>query len=120
VTPRMAGFRFLEGITAQGFPLFVGRWAFLATWEKEPADPDVYHATFAININEQRIHSTAVEIDFKGNMRNRTIINVQGLVVPSPGNLILNIILDNGVEASYLIPVQAAPGAFQAQQAGGS
>lgn len=109
-------FNIMEGITAQGFPLFVGRMGFLATWEKEQDDPDVYHATFEIKINDQKLHGSTIDVDFKGKNRNRTIMAIQGVVVPAPGELSFLMTLDNGISAGCVIPVLVAPGAVQTQQ----
>ncbi len=42
-------------------------------------------------------------IDFLNKLKNRSVLNVNGLPIPRPGKLYATMTLDNGVTAEYLI-----------------
>ncbi len=105
----------IDNITAQGFPLFMSRLAFLTIWEKETADPNAYRTIFSIALNEQNLHTQEINIDFQGHLRHRQIVTMQGLVIPQPGPVIFRLAIDGGPEATFTLNIQAPQPAIRTE-----
>jgi hypothetical protein len=111
----ISAFNVLEGITAAGFPLFIQAMSFVALWEREPGDPAAIEATFTLSIGEEQLSTGQVLGTFGGKLRYRTIVNINGVVVPHPGNLRFLLQLATGETAEYVVDVEAQPAAVQVQ-----
>lgn len=107
-------YNILEGLTAQGFPLFIQKITFFTLWEKEQNDPEQYNTTFTIELDEEPLMSQSIDIDFQGRLRNRSMVSINGLVVPKPGNLLFSMKLVDGPEAKYEVLVHAVDSSIQA------
>jgi len=97
----------IEELHAQGFPLFAPKVVFFVLWERELTDPPIYHSEVIVTINEQRLHTGPVEIDFREGRRHRSIITILGLVIPQPGQLTFSLRVQDGIEATCTIPIIA-------------
>jgi hypothetical protein len=84
-------------------------------WEKETTDPDVYRANFSVSINEQQLHTREITIDFQGHQRQRSIVAVQGIVLPQPGQAIFRLAVVGGPEATCTFNIQAVQTAIRAE-----
>jgi len=101
-------FGIVEEMRAQGFPLFVHKIAFFILWERELTDPPRYEAQFSVTLNEQTVHTLAINIEFReGTRLNRSIVNVNGLVLTQPGQLTFRVTIPDTTEAVCAVPVIA-------------
>lgn len=99
-------FSVVEGIGAAAFPLFIQKTAFFCLWERDMEDPQVHHGEFTIRIGDQvLVHSTDIVVDFLNQPRNRTVIRLNGLVVPNPGRLFFRLSLQGQGVAECIIEV---------------
>ncbi|MFZ0970569.1 MAG: hypothetical protein WCC76_06880 [Candidatus Acidiferrales bacterium] len=114
-TNSMSAFNILEAITAVGLPFFMQNASFLVLWERDADDPQRVAGRLTIAVGNQELSASAVNVDFEANLRNRTVINVNGLIVPSAGHLSFRIVLENGVQAEYVVDVLAPPPNVQVQ-----
>jgi hypothetical protein len=108
-TNSMSVFNILEGVTAVGIPLLIQNMSFFVLWQREEADERRIEGTFTAAIGDQELSQVRVDLDFGENIRNRTVVNLNGLVIPRPGTLRFRIVLTNNVEATYTVDVAAPP-----------
>ncbi len=106
-TNTMSIFSVVEEINAQGLPLFVPKITFLVLWEKDLTDPAQYDAEFSVNLNEQNLHNAPIHLDFRDVQKHRSVVAMEGLVIPQPGQLIFRIRIQDGPEATCRITVTA-------------
>ena len=104
-------FNIMEGITAEGFPLFIPRFSFFALLERAMTDDDRVIGRFRATLNGSNIHEQDVDINFQGLSKNRVIFTLIGLVLPQPGTLSLSLTLPTGFTASYVIEANAVSSA---------
>jgi hypothetical protein len=105
----ISAFNILEGLTAAGTPFLMQSVSFFALWQRELTDPPRASGTFTVAINDEELNRAAINVDFGGNTRNRTVVNVNGLVVPRPGSLRFRIVLETGARAEYAVDVVTLP-----------
>jgi len=113
-TNNISIFNILEGVTAEGFPLFIQRVTFFVFWERDAEDPQQISGRFRVEVAGRELHAQPIHINFGNVLKNRTIIVTQGLVIPQPGSLTFAITLDSGLTASYTVPANAVASAVQA------
>jgi len=109
-------YNILEGITSQGFPLFLQRLAFLTIWEREPEDTAHYRTDFSLTLDDERLLGDSGSIEFQKALRNRSIMTVQGLVVPRPGALVFSMKVEDGPEATYTVSIEGTEGTVSKQE----
>jgi hypothetical protein len=114
-TGTISAYNIFEGIRAAGLPVFIQSLSFLAFWERDLTDDPNYAGTFTVAIGEQTLVTNAVAVNFGDKTKHRSIVNVNGLVVPTVGQLTFAIVLDNGVRSEYTIVVEGPPVNVQAQ-----
>jgi len=118
-TNSVSAFNILEGVTAVGMPFFMQSLAFFVLWEREANDPPRALGTLTININEQQlIAQGGITVDFGAGLRHRTVVNVNGLIVPRPGLLRFRLELEAGVRAEYVVDVATPAPGVQVQPQG--
>lgn len=100
-------FNILESVSGAGFPLLIQKAAFLAVWERSSEDPQSYEARFAVTLAGTELLRQSVSVNFRDKIRNRTLLTVNGLVVPQPGKLTFSLTVSDEVVASYAIDVTA-------------
>lgn len=84
----------LEGITPEGLPLFVPRLMIFALLNRDKEeDPSQIKCTIRIGIGDSKILEHELDIDFQDKARNRTIVNIGGLVISTNGMLEVSLLL---------------------------
>jgi len=115
-TNAISAYNILEGIRAAGVPVFIQNVSFFVLWERDPTDNPNYAGTFTAAIGGQTLVTNAgVVVNFGDKTKHRTIVNVNGMVVPTVGLLTLALVLDNGVRAEYTIAIEGPQANVQAQ-----
>lgn len=94
----------IEGIQASGFPTFIQNISFLTVWVKDANDQDEHKGSLAVRLNGKDLIGGPLTIAFRDKPTIRNITEIQGLVIPEPGNLEFRIEF-NGAVASYQIAV---------------
>src|SRR5262249_50951794 len=85
----------LEGVAAEGFPLYLGNISFFCLLEKAAAEPNAFTGTFSITLGGEELVSQQVNLDFGGRHRNRVVIRVPGTELPNPGDLVFRLNIPN-------------------------
>ena len=104
-TNNISVFTIFENITPEGLPLLIPRFMILAFLQRDDSDPSEIKCTLRITLNEEKILEQALDINFQGKKRNRTIINIGGLPIAKQGTLNTSLWLDNEILNQYKIEV---------------
>lgn len=106
-------FNIFEAIVPSGLPVFMQQAAFFVLWERDQGDPQDVRGRFVLQIGETRLSGADINVNFADKLQHRSIVNLQGVAVPTSGSLRFSIELDGGVRAEYSIDVQAPPAIVQ-------
>lgn len=109
-TNSISAFNILEGIGATGFPLLLQNATFFVLWEREATDPLHIPASFTVGLAGQvPLITHQITLDFAEHIpRHRSIANLNGLIVPTPGLLRFRLVPEIGTPAEYTVVISAA------------
>jgi hypothetical protein len=94
-TNNISAIGILEEITPEGLPLFIPRVMIFALLHRDKEeDPSQIECTLRIIIGDNKLLERKLVVDFKDTGRNRTIINVGGLVISTNGMLEVSLFLE--------------------------
>jgi len=96
---------------ATGFPVLLQHTSVVVILEREDNEPPQTQCTLQILLDENLILNEAVNINFGAARRHRQAINVQGLVVQSPGTVFVKIRHNNADLGVYRFPVASSAAA---------
>jgi hypothetical protein len=99
-------FNILEGLEVTGFPFFLQKMDIFALFERLPDDPPIYNLLFRISIGEVELVATRLAVDFRDKLRNRSMVHIQGLVIPHPGLMRVAAKLDGNDLNTYDIRIE--------------
>lgn len=110
-TNLVSAFNIFEAIVAPGFPLFIQRMVSFALWERERNDPEIINGHFRVTLDGNLLVEAETMVSFQGLPRTRNFVNVAGLVVPRPGQLLFQFVLTDEAHThtEYSIVVEASP-----------
>ena len=94
-----------EGVKAVAFPLFVRRLCYLVFWYRLPEDAKDYDGIFTLLLAGNRIAEMAITLNFGNEVAHRTLVRIEGLLIPEAGTLEFSIVA-GGVTASYSVEAQ--------------
>jgi hypothetical protein len=117
-TGQASAFNILEGIQAGGFPLFIQKSAFFCLWERDDTDASQYRAVFTVTLGNEEIARQNLDIDFLEKIRNRSIVYLNGIVIPRPGLVVFRLSVPEHATAEYTIEIISTPQVHQAVQQG--
>jgi hypothetical protein len=106
-TNGISAFNILEGVVPVGMPFFMQQLAFFVLWERDANDPQQPHGEFTVEIAGNRLATVQLNLDFQDKPRHRSIVNLNGLTVPQPGQLRFSITLETGARAEFTMDVEA-------------
>jgi hypothetical protein len=113
----ISAFSILEDLQPAGFPAVLPEAAVFALWRREPDEPAVVPLRFELRNNENVIVDGDWTVDFGSSRANRSVLNLQGVLVREPGVLSFNFVRDGAVITSYSVAVAAPPTRVEAQPA---
>lgn len=96
----------IEDIMVESFPIGIQKFAVVIFFDKDVNDPDTSSVTLVVKNNDNTLMNQSLRLDFKGKHRNRTIIRIGALIIPSSGTLSFSIIEGDREVCSYAIPLQ--------------
>ncbi|MEW6379010.1 MAG: hypothetical protein AB1611_05320 [bacterium] len=106
-TNNVSAFNLLEELHSPSFPVFIPRILFFALLERDDSDLNRYDLTLKVNNNEQLLLEVPTSADFQdpNKTRNRLIIEIGGLAIPSAGELGFTLIHAEQTVCSYSVKV---------------
>jgi hypothetical protein len=78
-------------------------------FEREQADPEQVEGEFTMTLEDEVLGNAPLAVDFAGQLRYRSIVQLNGLVVPRPGLLRFRVALPGDIHADYVIRAEPAP-----------
>lgn len=98
----------IENIAPEGLPLFIQRFMIFALLDRnKEEDPSQIKCTVRIRISGNKLLERNLNVDFQDKERNRTIIDIGGLVIPTIGTLEASLLLQRRVLNKYTLIVKA-------------
>ena len=98
----------LEEMTPEGLPLFIARVMIFALLHRDKEkDPSQIKCTLRIGIGDNRLLERELNVDFRDKGRNRTIINIGGLVISTSGILEASLFLEERLLNQFRFLVHA-------------
>ena len=95
----------LEEIFGAGFPLFVQAMAVFALLERGQDDPEKIDCTLRIMLGDNELATAKPAVNFDGKFRNRTIVRIEGMVLPGPGDMEVAFLAGKEVLNTYTVRV---------------
>jgi hypothetical protein len=86
-TNTLCAFHITEQLNAAAFPIAVPRLSVMSLLSREAGDPSNVELQLQIHLGENQLFRGPVPINFAQQLTARTILEMQGFVVPSPGTL---------------------------------
>jgi len=84
----ISAFHILEDLNAPTFPIAIPRLAVIAMFSRAEEDPSNVDLQLQILLGPQQLFATPVPLSFVQQLHARTILEISGFVVPSPGSLV--------------------------------
>lgn len=98
----------IETISPEGLPLFIQRFMIFALLHRnKEEDPSQIQCTVRISIGSNKLLERKLNVDFQDKERNRTIIDIGGLVIPTNGTLEASLLLKRRVLNQFKFIVNA-------------
>jgi len=104
-TNALSAFHIIEQVNAPSFPVVIPRVSILCFLSREDADPSQVSLQLQIFSGDQKLFDGPVAIDFVQQRATRTILELNGMVVPSPVELRFVLVLEKTVLDSWAITV---------------
>jgi hypothetical protein len=101
----MSAFHILEQLNVPSFPVAIPRISVLASLTRENSDPSNIQVQLQIEIAGQQLFAGPMPFNFMQQLSARSILDMQGLLVTSPGNLIFTMSHEGRSLASWTIQV---------------
>lgn len=102
----ITAFNILERLSSPSFPLFFPRIFFFCLLERNIDEPPQCDFKLKVINNTETLLEIPTHSNFKDQTRNRQIIEIGGLAIPAPGNLIFTLIHEESSICSYSIEVK--------------
>lgn len=96
-TNTISAFSIIEEIAPEGLPLYLTRFTVFALLHRDTRDRTVIKCTLRISIGDKILFEQPVKVNFQNKKRNRTIVNIRGLVIPDFGTLEISLLLDQNL-----------------------
>ncbi len=104
-------FQIIDGMQATGFPVLLQDFSVIVILERGADEPQQVPILLQILRDDDLIMNEQVTIDFGPALRHRQAINLQGIVIQSPGTVFIKVRHNNADLGVYRFPVAAAAGA---------
>ena len=100
-------YNIFEEISSATFPVIIPKMFMLLITQRDPAqDPPGPAASIRIQLDNDLLDETDVQVNFQEKSRNRFILGVGGLVITRPGRLRFIASVANARMAEYTVTVQ--------------
>ncbi len=101
----VSAFHIAEGINAASFPVVIPRTTVIALISREETDPTDFNIQLQATLGGQQLFSGPFPMNFAGGLMGRTVVEVQGLVIPGPDDLTFLLRVGEEVVSSWITKV---------------
>jgi len=110
-TNQVSAVNILDEINAQAFPILLPKLSCVFLFDRNVAeDPNEADAAVTFALPNLQLYQGQLQLDFQGKQRLRSILILQGFVVPTPGLIRVTVSRGGNVLASWEIPAAAIGG----------
>lgn len=95
----------MDSIVAAGFPLFIQKAAILLLLERADGDPVTADFVIKVTLGDHDLATVKVTVEFLDKPLNRTIVRINGFVVPSEGTLRVDLYHGKEVVSTFRVLV---------------
>ena len=81
----------IENLKSPSYPLFFPNFSCLLYFENDKDNADQNKYKFTLKNNDKLLIDTDVNIDFQGKLTTRSLVNINGLAIPAPGVVTIEI-----------------------------
>ena len=117
-TNNVSVFNILERVTGAGFPLLLQKLTAFAFWEREAEEPSDWTGRIVLTLDDEELMTQPWEANFGENLNNRSIITIQGMVLPRPGLLTIRFQPEGAQEVAYSVRVRGPEPTIEVQENG--
>jgi hypothetical protein len=104
-TNTISAFHIMEQINSTAFPVIVPRLSIVAMFEREETDPATVQLQVQIYSGNQQLFAGPLPVNFFQQLQSRTIVDLNGLVVPGLGSLRIVLRNEEQILSSWIIAV---------------
>lgn len=106
-TSNVSVFNILDTITAGGFPVIIQKMYLYVKTSRAVDDPDIAECRLQVLINDKELVSTPMSLNFEDKTKNNAVMELNGLMIPRPGELRFVLCLNNKDElGEYVIEIK--------------
>ena len=111
----LSAFHILENAYAPIFPFLIPRICVLAAFERTPEEPSLLALALSVTLGEHQVFRGPFALNFAQQLQTRTMVEMGGLPVTSPGELKFSLYREENLVASWAITIERlnAPGMEQ-------
>ncbi|HXM03761.1 MAG TPA: hypothetical protein VN939_14210 [Chthoniobacterales bacterium] len=102
----VSAFHILESVIAPFFPIVAQKISVIALLTKDLSDAESIDFQLQVTLGEQSLLNNPVQVTFQRQLEARIVVDVQGLLIPAPGQLIFSLTRDGKPDASWPILVR--------------
>ena len=96
----------LESVGVLTFPVLIPKLSAMVVLEKDSEDPPIHEVKVSARLDNKPLHETKFDLDFKSFNIGRSILNINGLLLPGPGRLYFDFSVDNSIVDTFSILVK--------------
>lgn len=86
-----SAFHILDNLVVPLFPYLLPRVCLLAAFQRAQEDPSMTSLTLVVTLGEVKIYSGPFVVNFAQQLQTRTLFEMGGLPIPSPGKLLFSL-----------------------------
>jgi hypothetical protein len=102
----LSAFHILENTYAPLFPFLIPRISILAAFERTPEEPSLFPLSLLVTLGEQQVFKGTLAVNFAQQLHTRTVAEIGGLLISSPGKLKFSLFRDKEELASWVIAIE--------------
>jgi hypothetical protein len=106
-TNNVSVFNIMEDIAPASFPIILVELTVLNVLERDSGDPETVKCALRISMGSEILFEQALDVDFQGKPRHRSVIALAGLPIRHPGTLVTTFEGAGKTMARYEVTVQS-------------
>ncbi len=107
-TNAISVFNVLEQISSPTFPVVMPSFATVTMLAREPDEPEKQTLQIRFTLDRKKLADLAVEANFQGGLRHRSIGEYAGLTIPKPGMLQVALRFNNKTHGTWMIEIKSS------------